>query len=202
LGEQAGAMRPLYLAGLLFAACAGAVHADILANGDFTQGSAHWQGDRATNTDASTLTITLKPDTWTKIYQDFHSADAALKLHVSYELSPDCTFLPQNGMAQFFVSNQVVLDITGARVAMVNTIPIPVGGFLGVVSDPSKPLIFTAIMRGRVTGEIQDSEGFFYDLNPHAEKKFYLAFPPGNGTVTLTHIGLEAAPQGPTRDAN
>jgi hypothetical protein len=193
-------MRPLYLVGLLFAACVGAVHADILVNSDFTEGSAHWQGDRTTDTDASTLTITLKADTWTKIYQDFHSADGALKLHVSYSLSPDCTFLPQNGMAGFFVSSQVLLDITGSRVNQANAIPIPIGGFLGVVVDPSKPLTFTSIMNGKVSTDSQNSEGFFYDLTPHGDKMFYLAFPPGKGTVTLTHVGLEAAPNGPTKD--
>ena len=193
-------MRPLYLAGFLFAAGLGAIHADILVNGDFTEGSAHWQGDRTTNTDAASLTITLKADTWTKVYQHFHSADAALKLHVSYVLSQDCTFLPQNGMAGFYVTNQVVMDITGVHIAMMNATPIPMGGFLGVVVDPSKPLVFTAIMNGKVSADDQTSEGFFYDLNPHADKMFYLAFPPGNGTVTLTHVALDPAPQGPTKD--
>jgi hypothetical protein len=199
LGAQAGAMRPFYLVGVLFAACAGAVHADILANGDFTEGSAHWQGDRTTDTDASSLSIVLKGDRWTKIYQDFHSADASLKVHVTYSLSPDCTFLPQNGMAGFALTNGVIRDVTGLQLSNVGALPIAMGGYISVVVDPSKPLVFTSILSGKVTSDFQTSEGFFYDLNPHAEKMFYLAFPPGNGTVTLTHVSLEPAPDGPTK---
>lgn len=173
---------------------------DILANGNLADGSAHWDGDRKTDTNSVGLTVTLKHDTWTKIYQVFHSADSALKLHVTYDLSDDCTFLPENGTAGFFLTDGVVKDITGLRVANIGSTPIPVGGFLSVIVDPTKPLVFTSIMGGKLGTDAQTAAGFFYDLNPHEEKTFYIAFPPGKGTVTLTGITLESAPNGPTRN--
>lgn len=186
---------------LLLTAWSGAARAnDILANGDFSNGSAHWQGDRTTDTDSAHLVITLKHDTWTKIYQVFHSSDSALKVHVSYSLSEDCTFLPQNGMAGFYLTDGVLKDITGLRIANVGATLIPIGGFLSVIVDPSKPLIFSSIMGGKADAEAQTASGFFYDLNPHEEKTFYVAFPPGKGTVTLTGVLLEPAPDGPTRN--
>lgn len=187
---------------LLFALAAAIlpVRADILANGDFQNGSAHWDGDRKTDTDSPSLTITLKHDTWTKVYQKFHSADSALKVHVAYQFSADCTFLPQNGDAGFFVTDGVIRDITGERLANVMSDPLPIGGFISVVFDPTKPLVFTSLLHGNLSSDPQEAGGFFYDLNPHEEKIFYIAFPPGKGTVTLTHVSLEPAPNGPTRD--
>jgi hypothetical protein len=96
------------------------------------------------------------------------------------------------------VTNGVIKDVTGVQLGNAGSVPIPVGGFISVIVDPSKPLVFTSILNGKVTTDNQDTTGFFYDLNPHAEKTFYLAFPPGKGTVTLTHLSLEPAPDGPT----
>jgi hypothetical protein len=76
------------------------------------------------------------------------------------------------------------------------------GGFVGVIVDPTKRLVVASVMSGKVTADTQSTSGFFYDLNPHEEKTFYLAFPPGNGTVALTLLQLEPAPNGPTRNQN
>ncbi len=134
--------------------------ADILANGDFANGSAHWDGDRKTDTDAASLTIKLKPNTWTKIFQVFHSADAAMKVHVTYTLSEDCTFLPEKGMSEFFLSDGVLKDITGLRVPTAGVTPIKMGGFVSVIVDPVKPLVFSSILSGNVTFEPQSTAGF------------------------------------------
>jgi len=193
-------MKPLLLLLLLAVWVTPANANDILANGNFSDGSAHWQGDRATDSDSPDLVIPLKHDTWTKIYQVFHSSDSALKVHVTYTLSADCTFLPQNGTAGFALTDGVLKDITGLHVPNVGTTLIPVGGFLSVIVDLSKPLVFSSILGGKVSTDSQTASGFFYDLNPHEEKTFYLAFPPGTGTVTLTNVSLVSAPNGPTRN--
>jgi hypothetical protein len=200
VGAAFSIVKLLLLVLVLAVGMARASATDILANGDFANGSAHWDGDRVTDTDATNLVITLKHDTWTKISQVFHSADSALKVHVSYTLSEDCTFLPQNGMAGFSLTDGVIKDITGQQIANIGMSPIPMGGFLSVIVDLTKPLVFSSILGGKVNTDTQTASGFFYDLNPNEEKTFYLAFPPGKGTVTLTGIVLESAPQGPTKD--
>jgi hypothetical protein len=71
------------------------------------------------------------------------------------------------------------------------------GGFLAFVVDPPTNTVNFSIMKSAASTDSQSSEGFFYHLVAHEEKTFYLCFPPGVGTVTLTHVALEPAPDGP-----
>ena len=193
-------MRLLLTLVLFVAAGCGLIRADILANGDFTNGSANWSGDRITNTDATDLVIPLKHDNWTKIYQTFNTKETCLKLTVSFSLSDDSSMLPKNSTIQFYVSDGVVKDITGIQ-TKTEMAKMPMGGFFAVIVDPPTNTIDFSIMKSAPIVDSQTSQGFFYHLMAHEEKTFYLCFPPGTGTVTLTHVALEPAPEGPANTA-
>jgi hypothetical protein len=190
-------MRPYLLSLTLFAAtCCSLVRGDILANGNFDNGSAHWDGDRLTNTDATDLVIPLKKDNWTKISQTFNTRETCLKLSVTFSLSEDSTMLPKNSTVEFYLTDGVVKDVTGIRLQQ-TTAKMPRGGFAAFILDPTANLLDSSILGSAPTTHSQPSQGFFYHLTPHEQKTFYLCFPPGDGTVTLTNITLEPAPQGP-----
>lgn len=63
----------------------------IILNSDFSDGKTHWHGDGDSPDTGGKLVITLKPDKWTVVRQNFSANASSLKLQVKYSLSDDCT---------------------------------------------------------------------------------------------------------------
>src|SRR5580693_7813400 len=63
---------------------------NLVQNGDFSQGTAHWEGDiQLPRKVGSGIDITLSPTTWTRIYQTFPPGNAThFSIVVHYNLLP------------------------------------------------------------------------------------------------------------------
>jgi len=176
------------------------LRADILANGNFADGRAHWKGDakeidananNLTTGNPSGVTVTLKKDKWTKIYQTFNTHAKKVQYSITFTLSPDYQVqqTTYNGSSGNMSGGTAGLDdiegmpylygysYRGAWLFVVREFGTPGSTYLHPLPDPKKSGSQT------LTGNIQG-------LTDTAEKILVLAFPPGEGSVTLTSISL------------
>lgn len=182
---------------LLVLACALPLRADILVNGNFADGRAHWKGDPQ-NLDTSGnlsnasaqggVTIMLKKDKWSKIYQTFTTREKKLRYSFTFTLSSDYQ-VDHDGQTSLPNFSQVLGldDIPGVPVYFEDRN----GSWMLIFAQAgrgSRSLIlkpdvnkmdaqtFTGVLRG--TGD---------DLT---QMNLVFAFPPGEGTITITNISL------------
>jgi len=182
---------------LLLVTCAVPLEAaDILVNSNFAEGRAHWLGDAQDlddssqadlttgNSSSSGVVINLKTDKWTKICQAFDVRDELLYYSITFKLSadykiaspsdnlssrPDFSDIPGMGSSGALQESLWAFFIRGA-----DGNPTGYGNSLHV--DASKPSPQT------VTGETPvPAVGRAY---------FLVAFPPGEGSITLLNISL------------
>jgi hypothetical protein len=176
------------------------LRADILANSNFADGRAHWKGD-AEDIDSSGdlsnsstqggVTITLKKDRWTKIYQTFTTR--AKKLHYSITFTLGSDYDPIVTPEEPYVPGAQILPTPG-----LDDIPgVPVyyaqhdGSWMAIIAQSgrssssfplrpdvkkSDPQTFSGPLRGSGDDEV--------------EMNLVFAFPPGDGTITITNISL------------
>jgi len=174
------------------------VHAgDILLNGNFQDGKTHWHGDGDAPDVGGSLVITLKPDKWTVVYQDFSAEVSQMRLKITYSYSDDCT------LAKPRPSDELVppLDAHGLEAAtgMQNSI-----GSINLPNGASWMVVMASGGWYRGEHPVRDNAS---DSNPRTysttlsewtrqfnRDDLCLAFPPGQGTVTIT--GVEAIPPG------
>ena len=187
---------------LLIVASLISLRADILVNGNFADGRAHWKGD-AQPLDQSDLsspsttagvTITLKKDKWTKIYQFFTSKERKLRYSITFKLSDDYNVdqdTSPNSSDSISFRTPGLDDIEGmfpfflsARGGRWVLIPYEAGaGWSDVYLSPDTKKSDSQTLTGEIRG--------FNDNNGTNERLFLLAFPPGEGTITLSNITLE-----------
>jgi hypothetical protein len=189
-------MKTLALLVLLAASPVALADDNLLQNGDFSSGIAHWEGDCHTpdaapvdlgSTDASTVSgviVKLRHGDWTKVTQDFTGKIGEYLLTITYSLSPDAKFSTDpddytnvpgkvgfNILRAFDSSpgnwNLIVTDI-GAQRYTYWTIEPKVGA-------PGVQKITTRVQ---------------LDSDDTQEKGFCLIFPPGDGFITLQSITL------------
>jgi hypothetical protein len=192
------------LLALMVLACVLPLQADILVNGNFADGHAHWKGDaediNADGPDAipdlsksdssapSGVVIKLKKDKWTKIYQTFNVHDTKLYYSVTFKLSPDYKIASGRGEASYSKP-----DFTDVPIGWFSYWSMPESYWSLIVTtsgegsdsetskylrpDPKKPSPQT------ITGKLND-------LQNGAEALFLIVFPPGEGSITLTNISL------------
>jgi len=182
------------------------LRADILANGNFADGRAHWKGDAKdidTGDDLSNpspqggVTITLQKDKWTKIYQTFDTQEKNVQYSITFTLSSDYQVQENSsneGSGSMQGSVTPGLDdvegmpyiygysLGGSWMLVVREFGSYGSSYLHPRPDPKKTDSQT------LTGEISG-------LTASAEKIILLAFPPGVGTITLTNISLTAEDQ-------
>jgi len=188
----------LVLALLLTVVSASVIRADdIILNGNFADGKTHWHGAGDVPDIGGSLVVTLKPDKWTVVYQDFSAEATQLRLKITYSYSDDCTLATPRS-ADALVPP---LDAHGLEEAtgMANGI-----GTVNLPGTASWMVLMTS--GGRFRGEHPVYPGT-NDTNPRTysttlsewNKQFNrddlcLAFPPGTGTVTVTEV--EVTPPG------
>jgi hypothetical protein len=174
------------------------LRADILVNGDFADGHAHWKGD-AKDPDGSTVdlnnpaplggvTITLKKDRWTKIYQTFATRVPKLKYTITFKLSDDYSpdrHQPQNSGSYMTPGLD---DIDG--------VPDYYGGYTNgqwmlILAQTGMSSSSSSLSPDvRKSGQ-QTLSGDLRGVTDEAdEMTLVFAFPPGTGTITISKITL------------
>ena len=183
---------------LLIIGCAFPLRADILANGDFHDGPAHWKGD-AKEIEAGDLsagakpgiTVTLKKDKWTKIYQTFATHEKEVDYNITFTLSSDyqvdqsaydASSGSSSGPAPGLDDIEGVYPMYGYAYNGVWTLIVEEFGGRGWNYIHPKP--------DSTNTQSQTLSGKIRRLTDHVDKILILAFPPGQGTITLTNISL------------
>jgi hypothetical protein len=176
---------------------------DILANGDFADGAAHWRGDGkspsdAGQPDATGLIIQLDPTKWTKISQVFNTRESALSFTITYKTSSDCAFSNDASKGtDLMVSVEDLISLTGTRYR--NPLRLKAGSWLLMVNDPSEASMTYYEIQAKIgSPDAQTVTGNIPKLVAHEEKQIFLAFPPGTGTITVTKIALAPTGGAPT----
>jgi hypothetical protein len=184
---------------LLVLACLVPLRADILVNSDFTDGRAHWKGDAqpldmsdlSSPTTPAGVTITLKKDKWTKLYQVFTTKEKKLRYSVTFKLSSDYSVEEEtsDGSSGGMMSPSPGLnDIEGMYPLYLSPwrakwviVPYDIGEgsstYIFLTPDLQKP-------------DAQTLTGTIRGFNGDDEKILLLAFPPGEGSVTLLNLSL------------
>jgi hypothetical protein len=197
-------MRPVCSA-LVILACAVSLHADeVLQNGDFSDGSSHWHGDGKTPSDftednplatANPLTSTglivpLKPDSWTKVTQDFNGdKNSHYLVTVKYKVSPDLT-----------LSNKPEDYKDVARLIRFETyegypaFDVPVGQFFVMVAEVDGNKGYWEKFQPKLGSS--DTQTYLdpgQPLAPEGRKMVTVAFPPGTGMVVILSISVTSS---------
>ena len=192
---------------LVVLACFIPLRADILANSDFADGRAHWKGDAhpadtsdlADPSSSAGMTVTLKKNEWTKIYQVFLTKEPTLRYIVTFKLSSDYN---------------VAHDTSGASGAISGPSPglDDIEGMEPLHLDPRQgtwTLVVREVSWGSATiflkpdlqkTDSQTLTGEIHGLNVKGdnEKIILLAFPPGEGSITFSNFSL--TPESPDSD--
>jgi len=175
---------------LLIAASTVFARADILANGNFSDGTAHWKGDGIASSDPLGITIQLDPAKWTKIFQTFNTGEEALDFNVSYVPSSDCSLTsgPER-LSGRFLSKVDLKQMLGVLVAA--PIKLKPRSWLVLIVDPAgNECHYANISVAAGATGVLGANGTLRTLAAHEEKTLYLVFPPGDGTVTVQSISL------------
>lgn len=179
------------LLSLLLLTGMGAACADdnLLQNGDFSDGIAHWYGnvkspDTVLGPGAeSGAIIELRPHEWTMATQEFTAKSGTYKLHVTFTLSDGTHFSKEltdyiNIPVQLKFADEKPLDAEPGQWVVVAT----------KSSATQDPLTWT-VNAHSVAGP--QSYTFTIDSTSSTDTQtLLLGFPPGHGTVTLLHVGL------------
>jgi hypothetical protein len=183
---------------LMIAASSLTLRADILANGDFSDGTAHWKGDATPGDPASAglmmspgVVIELNDSKWTKISQEFDTQENELSFSITYQTSSDCAFSTAKSKMSRDIS-----QIIGLQLKKGNPMVLPQDSWMVILVDYAKNLVtYFAVKPVLGAPGLQTVTGTIPRLEAHEDKTLYLAFPPGQGSVTLTNISLSPVDQ-------
>jgi hypothetical protein len=184
-------MKTLFLAALALACTLTLKANDILANGNFVDGTAHWHGDAHASTDWDNqgIVIQLSPSKWTKISQTFNTKETVLDFSITYKTSPDCSFSDAAKGTTLSVDDLISLT----EIRFKDPIHLKLGSWFLMINDPSsnppQGTYFTIQPKLKLA-DAQTVTGSVPKLAAHEEKTVFLAFPPGQGTITLLHVAL------------
>lgn len=176
---------------------------NLLQNGDFSSGSAHWQGDGhppdnsgndipdlsatpSTTTASPGIVIKLRSHDWTKVLQDFDGNVGEYLLTIKYTAASDLQF---SDKADDY--NNIPGKVEFSRLMPFNGTP---GNWIVIINDLGnlryeywqiKPKVNTAGVQTLTCNVKLNSDDA-------VKKGFYLLFPPGTGAITLQSISLVA----------
>ena len=179
---------------------------DIILNSDFSDGKTHWHGDGDAPDAGGKLVITLKPDKWTVVRQNFSANSASLKLKITYSFSDDCTLgkngdalippLTATGLDEACGLDNNIYNVTLDSKWDLWTVILVSGGTL-ISEYPIYTNNYGGTYRGYGSQNTTDATGnqtFTTQLkqwdNQFISDDLCLCFPPGQGTVTLTDVEI------------
>jgi hypothetical protein len=178
----------------LFFAGLAAVHGDdLLQNGDFSDGLAHWSGDAEALANSSVdnpppgngIVVRLHDRDWSRVCQDFQVNAGTYKLHVTFTLSPGLHFSDR-------YTDYIELP-TKLNFPDKHPIDGEPGQWLIVVSDSNAGDSLTwTVSPSRPSGS-QSYTFTIQGIDFDHKQTLTLFFPPGAGFVTLQHVALVPA---------
>jgi hypothetical protein len=167
-------------------------------NGDFSEGTAHWISDgkvpTADNGDADPfakpttpppagMSMDLRSSRWSKMSQEFTAHSPDVTLTIVYTLSDDTVFSER---AEDYVNVAEQIGCTGLM--SFNT---PPSNLVAIVNDPAKGRFNYYMIKPILSnGGTQTFSGKLGGLVAGEDKLFILAFPPGQGTVTIKSVSI------------
>jgi len=159
---------------------------NLITNGDFNNGTDHWQGDGGQGV-AGGLIVKLQPTAWTKVYQSVTLPGNQVTLNISYSVSTDATFSsPLLGVQK----GPDLGKVLGFPIAA-GPISIHPGGWLIFLVDDAKSLAtYVNVTPQPGTDQMQATGGTLPNLKGQPAKTLYLVFPPGEGTVILRNVSM------------
>ena len=197
-------MRTLLFA-LVTLVCAIPLHADnVLQNGDFTDGSNHWHGDGKTpdeyaqdnpsaTPDPATskgLFIELKPNSWSKISQNFHGDKGThYALNITYKVLPGTTL---SDKADDYTNMADHVRFEGyENYGMVTIEP---GRFWIMVTNFDDGRGYEERFAPNLgTTEVQKIDDPGVPMSPSGRNMVTVAFPPGTGTFVILSISITSS---------
>jgi hypothetical protein len=173
--------------------------AQELKNSDFTDGLNGWEGDvemastaedalaaptlgETAPSQAPGVVIKLSRTDWTHVTQDFVPKAGQGTLTIVYKFSDDLAF---SSNSKDYVNMPTLL---GLGVEPFNITP---GHFLAMFFAPTKTKVFYIDIAPETGSPSQTFKTQIKHLARNMGETLYLAFPPGEGTVTLLQVGLE-----------
>jgi hypothetical protein len=120
------------------------------------------------------------------VYQEFNTRENELSFSITYQTSPDCAFAPTKKKI-----NKDIGEIVGLKLTKGKAIDLPKDEWVLIFVDLAKNLV-TSFSIKPVLGAtgMQTVTGKVPRLAEYENKTLYLAFPPGQGSVTLSNISL------------
>lgn len=194
----------------LAALSARADDANLLVNGDFSQGTASWSGDIGEGGDITDSSVSLNSNSpsgpvvlhlnsshASRIYQSFEPRDSQLTFSIAYTLSPDSKFTGPGAVAK------VATDIQERPPAIVTSgsasQSFPNPNYRVYMSSFAVPTLILANKDDNLVSVYpivipngQSSVSLPVTVKTHTDYRAYIVFPPGNGDVTIKNISLTA----------
>jgi hypothetical protein len=194
-------MKALALA-LLLGASMISLQADILVNGNFADGRAHWKGDAQdpdTGGDLSTnptpqggVVVTLKKDKWTKIYQTFTTHEKKLHYSITFILSADYQPDRHQPQSSGFAPTPGLDDIDGVPIYFAEND----GSWMGIIAQTGINSSLFSLQPDLKKADAQTLSGYIQGApDENNDMTIVFAFPPGAGSVTINKVALTSGDQ-------
>ncbi len=191
---------------------------NILANSDFSDGSANWKGDGkdASSVDmtdigtsldnsgaAKGMIVTLDPKRWKMISQTFETSEKALDFSMTYKTTSDFSEGAVPGGLGITMILQTMLKIPlqsnngfGFPPNMQQR-PGASSSALVAIADLDQNVVIYSPVSANLSTDSTTNSTRLNGLLEHAEKTLYVLFPPGSGSITFSSITLSpvAKPQ-------
>lgn len=190
------------LALLFLLAGIAAVRADngnVLQNGDFANGSSHWDGDGrlpdagndipdlskpASAAAPAGIIVRLRSGSWTRVMQDFDASPGDYVLTIKYKVSPNLKF---SDKAEDYK------NIPGqAGIGTLGAFDSELGKWSIIINEPAS--LNTPIFAVKPESAAAGIQTATYDVKLTSEaiykKGLYLLFPSGTGSINLLSVSL------------
>lgn len=184
-------MKKLILAGFLattLAACADNTNA--LKNGDFSSGVSEWEGDvhsagsAVDDSGATTGGVVKLKDWWTKVSQDFEAPSGSYNLAIKYTVTPNFSLSKRR---------DDYANVTG---------PLGLNDLMGFNGETGKWFVLIVDLDSwscstifftpstKATGVQTAHAPVRFTGSDNQNKRIFLCYPPGTGTVNLIDVTL------------
>jgi hypothetical protein len=171
-----------------------------LKNPDFVDGRSHWEGDGesasvAANADAiptldanntvptGGLLLKLSRQDWTRVTQNFRPLGSNGVLTIVYKLSDGLTFSTER---KDYSNVPALMGFGGYK-----PFSIKPGNWIALFIESTTSMMEYYNITPKAGSATQTYIGHITGLAQREDKTLCLSFPPGSGTVTITHVGLE-----------
>ncbi len=180
-------IRRLLLLGLLMGVSLPAEAQEYLVNGDFHNGAAAWNGDTSVDSAGNGIAISLNPNQATRVYQTFTPATEFATCTLTCTPSADCEFTGAGVVAK--IARELDSGPSLANPANRSTFKN-----VAIVIVPSNGGVFSSVVQKiDPASPVSQTVRCLTFATPQVESTFYIAFPPGKGSITLNEVSLTRA---------